>query len=307
MRRQSLVGFVLLNIVVTFAVTLGIIAAYTRLAPPPTPPKVPPLQIVITATTDPRATPQVVVQVVTATPGQATVVPLTLNPTFGDIAGQPIPTLDPALLPTLPTQASGDTASDGTSVPRTAGGCEIYTVKAGDVPGTIAQRFGVSLADLYKANGLKVDPILRIGQQLIIPANGCGLFTDTPTPTDTPPATPTSLPTSTLAPTAATIAVQITEVLGAGDITEEGVSLLNTSDAVVDLTGWTLTNRQGETFTFPTTRFFPKGKLLINTRAGQNSAIVLFWGKSTAQWGGPNQVVTLTDANGVVRATFPIP
>jgi LysM repeat protein len=304
MRRQSLIGFILLNVVVTFAVTLGIIAAYTRLAPPPTPARVPPLQIVITATTDPNATQRVAYLVVTATAGRSTVVPLTANPTFGDLSGEPIPTLDPALLPTLPTQGSGtDTSATGPA--RTDSGCEIYTVKAGDVPGVIAQRYGISLADLYKANGLKIDPVLRIGQQLIIPANGCGLSTDTPTPTDTPPFTATPLPTSTLAPTAATIAVEITAVLGAGDITEEGVNLLNTSDAVVDLTGWTLKNKNGETFTFPTTRFFPNGKLLVNTRSGQNTAIVLFWGKSTAQWGAPNEV-TLTDANGVVRAKFSV-
>lgn len=43
----------------------------------------------------------------------------------------------------------------------------IYTVKAGDVPGAIAQKFGVRLSDLKYWNGMRRN-IIRIGQKLTI-------------------------------------------------------------------------------------------------------------------------------------------
>lgn len=43
----------------------------------------------------------------------------------------------------------------------------IYTVQAGDVPGSIASRFGVRLSDLKYWNGLRRN-IIRIGQKLVI-------------------------------------------------------------------------------------------------------------------------------------------
>lgn len=43
----------------------------------------------------------------------------------------------------------------------------IYTVKSGDVPGSIANRFGVRLSDLKYWNGMRRN-IIRIGQKLVI-------------------------------------------------------------------------------------------------------------------------------------------
>jgi peptidoglycan endopeptidase LytE len=44
-----------------------------------------------------------------------------------------------------------------------------YTVKKGDTLGKIAQKFGVSVEELAKANNLNPDTILSIDQQLVIP------------------------------------------------------------------------------------------------------------------------------------------
>lgn len=48
-----------------------------------------------------------------------------------------------------------------------ASGKTIYTVKSGDILGKISQRYGVSVADIKRWNGLKSD-IIQIGQKLII-------------------------------------------------------------------------------------------------------------------------------------------
>ena len=49
----------------------------------------------------------------------------------------------------------------------------IYTVEEGDSAWSIAIRFGVSLDDLYEANGWASDenPVLQIGQRIAIPAD----------------------------------------------------------------------------------------------------------------------------------------
>jgi LysM repeat protein len=302
MSRRYL-GFLALNVIVTIVVGFALLTVYNRIAPPPTPPLVPPLQVIITATPDPNVTPPVTVIVITATPGAATLVPLTANPTIGGIAAiGTIETLDPTFLPTLPPQVS-DTPDVTATDPS---GCPTYIVKRGDTPGGIATDNGVSLANLYKANDFTSDPVLQIGQVLVIPRNGCGLLTETPTPTATSDATATPIPTSTPLPTASKTVIQIQGVVSAGTINDEGVNLTNVSEGVVEMTGWTLSNGGTEVFKFPTFRLFPNGKVLINTRAGQNSPIVLYAGKTTPQWAS-GQTVTLTDTNGVIQASFDIP
>lgn len=308
MRRQSLVSFVILNIVVTTVIGLGLLIAYSRIAPAPTPPKVPPLQVIITTTPDPNQPPVVTIIVVTATPGASTLLPLTPNSTAGSIAIGAVTTIDPSLLPALTTPPTPTPQDTETPTPTNPGGCQVYVVKRGDTPGGIAANFSISLADLYRANGFKPDPVLQVGQRLTLPLNGCGLSTDTPAPTATNAATSTPLPTSTPIPTASRTTIQIMGVSKPGDITEEGVNLINVSEGVVEMTNWTITagGTSGEVFRFPTFRLFPNGKVLINSRAGQNSPIVIYAGKSTAQW-SKGQTVTLSDTEGIIQARFVIP
>lgn len=68
------------------------------------------------------------------------------------------PSADPVLqpLPTAPTPATAVTSS--------------YTVVAGDNLSLIARRHGVTLNELMQANDLRRDSILRVGQELVIPA-----------------------------------------------------------------------------------------------------------------------------------------
>ena len=74
-----------------------------------------------------------------------------------------------------------------------------YTVKSGDVLGSIAKKHGTTVAKLREANNLKTDQI-KVGQKLKIPAGGAK---PSPAPasgaapapkTDTVPAVPPALP-----------------------------------------------------------------------------------------------------------------
>lgn len=68
-----------------------------------------------------------------------------------------------------------------------------YTVKAGDTPGGIAQKHGLSLQKLYAWNGFTQTPVLQIGQKLIVGySSGQGnVNTNANTNHNTPPVNPT--------------------------------------------------------------------------------------------------------------------
>lgn len=332
MRRSSLLGFVFLNVVVTFATVFAAVGFMNRFSPQPTPRNVaPPLVVVVTSTPDPNRT-EVQFIVVTATPmpGAATSIGENTANSSGTnvetntdvaVAGVPtstrgapptadlgaIPTLDPSLLP--PDLGNNNSANGTPSASGTpSSGCQEYKLKDGDTAGKIAQTFGVSLDDMMNANHLTEKDLtrLQIGQTLIIPINGCGLATDEPTPTITPTHLdlPTLPPTSTIAPTASSAQIEVVQVVNPGDITSEAVILRNISGGVIQMKNWTLADGTGLKFTFPDYRMFPGGRVTIFTKTGTNTPIVLYWGQARAVWGTPNQQITIADANGEVQTTY---
>jgi LysM repeat protein len=44
-----------------------------------------------------------------------------------------------------------------------------YTVRPGDTPSTIAERYGITTRELLRANGMRKDSLIRVGQRLLIP------------------------------------------------------------------------------------------------------------------------------------------
>ncbi|MGB0334682.1 MAG: LysM peptidoglycan-binding domain-containing protein [Opitutales bacterium] len=72
--------------------------------------------------------------------------------------------------PIAPLPSGGP--SGGQTVSVNGPSFETYTVERGDNLWTIAKRNNVSLNELYAANGLNKDSILRIGQQIQIPVEG---------------------------------------------------------------------------------------------------------------------------------------
>ncbi len=100
--------------------------------------------------------------------------------------GQPLPTLTPTeapfIVPTavplsqlLPTPwpagvpRSSPTPDPPRALPTLRQTVEQYVVQPGDTLGRIAQNFGVSIADLMRANQLNDPNLLQVGQVLIIP------------------------------------------------------------------------------------------------------------------------------------------
>ncbi|MFU8848141.1 MAG: LysM peptidoglycan-binding domain-containing protein [Opitutales bacterium] len=65
-----------------------------------------------------------------------------------------------------------ESLSTAPSVPVQGAGYESYTVKKGDSLWAIAKRYDVSLNELYAANGLNKNSVIRVGQQIQIPSQG---------------------------------------------------------------------------------------------------------------------------------------
>jgi LysM repeat protein len=304
--RRSLFTFLFLNVLVTFAVVF----LFNLVLPARTPAeptfRASPLVVIVTATPNPNDPPAVTVMVVTAT-GQAGSVGSNGDATAPAIAlgGTPgVPTLDPSLLP-----PNIGTVEITTVQPTDPSGCPTYTIQAGDVPSTIANNFDITTADLLKANDLsEADATrLQIGQVLIIPLNGCGLQnTATPTTTPTRVILPTQPPTSTLAPTAASTQLEIMGIVGAGDITSEGIEIRNNSSDVINIENWTLTDGEGNTFKFPNYQMFSGRRVIVYTRAGNNTPFALFWGLSSPVWNDPDGRVMITDADDAVQVDIAV-
>lgn len=182
-----------------------------------------------------------------------------------------------------------------------------YTVQEGDTLGAIAQTYDVSLEDLMAANALTDPNVLRIGQTLIIPSSP-STFPTTDSSAETPPeptnieALPTPLPT--LTPSGPPM-VEIGQVLGAGDLAAEVVVVRNTG-GLVSLEGWTLSDAEGNTFTFPTISLFADVQMRVHSNPGRSTPSDLYWGRDTPAW-NQGELITLRDETGSVVDTYIVP
>lgn len=99
--------------------------------------------------------------------------------------------------------------------------------------------------------------------------------------------------------------LEIAEILGVGDLEQERVDISNVSDQLVDMTGWTLANPDGNTYVFPNYRLWPGGTVTVHTKIGQDGEPItsLFWGRIEPVW-IPGEVATLRNAEGVTIVTY---
>ncbi len=281
------------------------------------------VEVLITATPDPNATIPVII--ITATVDRTQVaVPANILPDGV--------TVFPATLSASALDPSGETSIGSASLALPQN-CITHTVEAGDAPFAIAAEYGANPFTLLEVNGLTEETavLLQIGDVLIVPLEGCPIeqlpnyqaaedsnvvppaqatlnttqTTATPNTSGTAEATePTgATPTLTLPPTAQNAQVQIVGVEQAGDVTAEGVRIRNTGNTI-NVTGWTINDAQGNTYTFGERIIFSNQEVTVYTRPGQNTPTVAFWGLDTAVWGDTGDIITLSDARGATQATL---
>lgn len=323
-RRSSYLMLVISTVIVTLVVIFAVFLIFK----PQFGTQQPDSQIVITVpiliTTTPQPQGTQAVRIVTATPLPGTpgfvALPTGLIDDFnGTVAAAP--TIDPALI-------AGNTGLQETATALPPN-CILHTVVEGDTPYGIAEQYGADGATLMAVNGMDdtAASLMQIGDVLIVPLEGCSLTAPpvdeateaadaavtsaepltpgTPTTAPTLSPTPSNTPTATLPPTATNAQVEIVRVLSPGDINAEGVDVRN-NGAVVDLTGWKLSNAAGVSYTFPQQRLFTGSVLSVYTRVGTDTPTAKFWGRDTALWSS-GATLTLVDAAGRVQSTFIVP
>jgi len=173
----------------------------------------------------------------------------------------------------------------------------VYRVQPNDSLFGIALQLGISLTDLMELNDLNETSVLDVGQILLVPTPG-GPGGAAPTEASGPSETP-SPPAPAEAP-----AVGIVGVSGVGDLADEAVQLIN-NGGVAAMLGWTLEDGRGAAFVFPALNLY-HGAVRVYTRAGDATAIDLFWGLDQSLW-SPGSTITLRDAAGTIKSTFTIP
>lgn len=178
----------------------------------------------------------------------------------------------------------------------------IYRVKGGDTLGTIADQFDVTIAEIIAANNLTNPDFLEIDQELVIPVGG-EEAPAAPTATLDPSVPPPPIPTLT-APAGGEAVVEIGEIVGAGVLAEEAVSIVNSGSRPIALLGWRLTDEDGRAYTFGQVTLFGDGAaILVHTEAGLDGSSDLYWGFEEPIWRA-GETATLIDAEGTTRSTY---
>jgi len=183
-----------------------------------------------------------------------------------------------------------------------------HIVQAGETLGIISQQYDVAVEDIATANEIINVNTISVGQELLIPIGG--LPTETPQPTAIPTEAPTPTTIATVEENEANVLVDITEVIGVGDLTSEAVRISNAGSRPLLLQGWQLEDEEGNVYTFVDVTLYGSSdagapSILIHTEAGQNGPSDLFWGRETAVWES-GEMVTLRDSQGALQATYEI-
>ncbi|WP_420628271.1 LysM peptidoglycan-binding domain-containing protein [Candidatus Leptofilum sp.] len=191
-----------------------------------------------------------------------------------------------------------------TNTPEPDSGPPIHIVQAGDTLGTISQLYDVPLDDIMAENGLTNPNIISVGQQLVIPIGGIS----TPMPADTavPEEAVVPSPIATEAVGSGEAVVEITAVIGPGQLADEAILLTNSGEDRIALQNWTLRDEDGHEYAFGQVTLFAGSDLRINTASGANSPTALYWGLDEAIWTS-GETVTLQDSTGVTRVTYEVP
>jgi len=214
----------------------------------------------------------------------------------------------PMPIPPVTEEEATNTPHVPTAISPTPPAPLLYIVQAGDTLGAIAQTYGISVGDLMEANGITDPNVLHIGQTLVIPVSSpptpaTGPSAEAPLePSHTAAPFPTPLPTPT--PSGPPL-VEIGQVLGSGDLAAEVVTVRNRGGAA-SLEGWTLSDAEGNTFTFPALTLFTDAEVHVHSAAGSPTPSDLYWGRVAPAWSG-GELITLRDRAGSVVDTYIVP
>lgn len=207
--------------------------------------------------------------------------PVSLLPTVIASAVPPTPTLPPQ--PTLALRP--------------------YEVAPGETLGEIALSFNVSVDQLLEINNLNDPDDLAVGMIVFVPAT---TLAENSQEEASAPTTDEPISTATPPPTPERTSIKIVTIVGIDDLATEHMEIQSVSPEPLSLEGWRLETNDGLIYIFPKITLFEYGAVDLFTRAGINSVVALYWGRSTPLWQSGDQAV-IYDAEGNVQAIYSIP
>ena len=126
----------------------------------------------------------------------------------------------------------------------------------------------------------------------------------------TPTATPTPVPDGGTTAAQLTLATRHADAQGNDNenLNDEYVVFENTGDTALDLSGWTVADTAGATYTFPDgTTLAPGAQVTLHTGMGENTATDLYWERGRAVWNNEGDTIIVRNDSGavVLEETYP--
>jgi micrococcal nuclease len=90
------------------------------------------------------------------------------------------------------------------------------------------------------------------------------------------------------------------------NLNDEYVTLTNTGDAALDLSGWTVSDDAGHQYTFAALTLDPSASVTLHTGSGTGTETDRYWGRTGAVWNNDGDTVVVRNADGktVLRQSY---
>jgi LysM repeat protein len=230
-------------------------------------------------------------------------------------------TTTPEQVSLLPTVIASAIPPTNTPIPEPTMALRPYQVEEGETLGEIALQFGTSVDQLLEINSLSDPDALVVGMVLLVPASyGAETVSQDEAHLDEVQQSETTqaeinsgaaleeelTPTQTSPPTPEDAKIRIISIVGANDLATEHIEIRSVSSEALPLEGWQLKTNDGLVYTFPNITLFEYGAVDLYSRAGINSVVALYWGRSTPVFQSGDRAV-IYDAEGNTQAVYNIP
>ena len=116
-----------------------------------------------------------------------------------------------------------------------------------------------------------------------------------------------SEPTAEPTPVIRGAKVEIAIIRNPGILESEALRIVNNSDAVVSMEGWTLEDANGNVLTFPNIQLLRKGIFVeVYSRSGHTTAYEIYWDRNEPVWQS-GETAVIRDMFGQIQATYRVP
>ena len=120
------------------------------------------------------------------------------------------------------------------------------------------------------------------------------------------PSIPDEDPAAALTFVTEDVLADIHAIVGPGNLEVEYVEIHNQSQGSIDMTGWQLTDQDGQAFVFPSLILNQGGAVKVLSKKGNNTVIELYWQSEVPIWQS-GETASLLNADGETITTYSIP